>query len=105
MLLVGKAYMSKAGVANPSYANFNKQGSLVRSDSCGVFPVDVIMAIKLMKPSAYNVDYKPARQGEDIGWSLHCKEKGLKLGWTGEVTSRHVMSKKDLDKNDIRIRD
>ena len=88
----GKLYMSK-GRHHPSYAMLKRHG-LHRPDCSGIMKVDVIMAMKLMTPSAYNVDYRVHSYGEDIGWSQSCVEEGLMLGWDGRITNRHVMEKK-----------
>jgi hypothetical protein len=86
-----------------NYANLGRNGSLLRKDQEGFFPVDVLMAIKLMSPDAYNVDYEPHRQGEDIGWSNAVREAGLKLGWDGRIVSKHCMSQRDLHRVDDRV--
>lgn len=98
----GKAYLSESGTNFPTYATLNNAG-LIRSESSGTFPVEILMAIKLMSPAAYNIPYKSHMFGEDIGWSLNCKEAGLVLGWDGRVTSKHVMRKDLLDKVDERV--
>lgn len=99
----GKTFMTHSGTMAPSYAKINKNGNLLRNDSAGVFKTDVLMAIKLMTPSAYNINYKFNRHGEDIGWSKNCKEAGLSLFWDGRESSKHVMRKEDLQKVDIRV--
>lgn len=53
--------------------------------------VDVLMAIKLMSPAAYAVDYAYHFQGEDVGWALNARVAGLRFGWTCKVVSKHVM--------------
>jgi hypothetical protein len=68
----------------------------------GCFPVGVIMAIKLMTPPAYNVDYEWNHQGEDIGWSLAALARGLKLGWDSRTTTKHVFYPHLLDEVDPR---
>ncbi len=67
-------------------------GGLVRFDAPPGAQVecDVIMAAKLMSPAAYAVDYGFHHQGEDVAWSLACRDAGLKLGWDGAVESLHV---------------
>ena len=101
----GKVFLSP-GKAAPSWAYYNElKGGLRRSDIDYVTPVDVIMAIKLMAPPAYSVDYKFHRLGEDIGWSLACAEAGLKLAHDGRLASKHIMSKTNsegLEKPDLR---
>lgn len=87
----------------PNWANYTRSGGLQRQNmDNGCFPVGVIMAIKLMTPPAYSVDYEWNHQGEDIGWSLAAKKKGLKLGWDSHTTSKHVMERTMLDKVDVR---
>lgn len=99
----GKTYMTDRGVRYPSYANINARGMLRRPDLTMITKVDVIMAIKLMKPVAYNVDYKFSDQGEDIGWSKNCKKAGLRLGFDGRIASKHVMRPQFLDRFDSRV--
>lgn len=87
----GKAYMTPDGTQFPSFMNLNN--GIERHDhTSGPVPVDVIMAIKLMSPAAYAIDYRWDHQGEDIGWSKACAEAGLKLGWDGRITNKHVMA-------------
>lgn len=100
----GKTYMSHTGREYPSYGILNQvNGFIRRKEADGCWPVDVIMAIKLMKPEAYAIDYVFDSQGEDIGWSKECKKAGLKLGWDGTHCSKHVMRKDDLEKVDARV--
>ncbi len=96
----GKVYLSP-GKDNPSWAYYNAERGLRRLDIGYVGPVDVIMALKLMTPQAYAVDYEYEKNGEDIGWSLACKDKGLKLGFDGRIASKHVMAKKGLNGDDL----
>lgn len=84
----GKVYMNRPpDKSAPSYGKYNSMNNLIRHDSSGVFLVDAIMALKMMKPSAYSVDYIPDKNGEDLGWSRSCREKGLVLMWDGRLTS------------------
>lgn len=85
-----------------NYAHL-RNGQIRRRDQQGYFPVDVLMAIKMMSPKAYAVDYTPHRLGEDIGWSLACKEAGLTLGWDGRKVSKHCMKKEHLMTIDERV--
>jgi hypothetical protein len=98
----GKCFMTPSGRMCPSYANMGRDSQLVRRDAVGCFEVDVIMAIKLMNPTAYNVDYQFHMQGEDIGWSLAARQAGLHLGWTGRVCSKHVLDPSMLNQTDVR---
>lgn len=97
----GKCYLSERGRSCPSYAYLSPHG-LRRKDTQNVIMPDVIMAIKLMTPKAYNVDYMSNKWGEDIGWSVAAKGKGLSLAWDGRVTNKHVMRPELLDKVDFR---
>lgn len=91
-----RCYMTRRGRECPSYGMLNN-GGLLRRDQYGVFPVDVIMASKLMTPKAYGVDYVADRLlGEDIGWSQAARKAGCKLGWEGTTVSKHVMRRQDL---------
>lgn len=99
----GRCYMTPQGVRFPSYAMLSRSGGLQRRDVEGVFPVDVIMAIKLMGPAAYEVNYRADPQGEDVGWSKACRERGLTLGWDGRLAAKHVMGPHMLDPVDPRV--
>lgn len=98
-----RCYLHARGTKCPSWANLSKLGQLQRSDTEGTHRVDCIFAIKLMTPAAYAVDYRNDTQGEDTGWAKNVKAAGLKLGYTGEVASKHVMDPKFLDVVDERI--
>lgn len=97
-----RCYMTPVGVIAPSYAMLNGSG-LLRKDNRGCHKVDVIMAVKLMSPEAYNVDYVADRRGEDIGWSIAARKNKLKLGWDGRTVSKHLMSEKALHAVDHRV--
>lgn len=99
----GKTFLSETSRHITTWANLNSQGGLTRQDSNGVFACEAIMALKLMSPDAYNVDYEGHQQGEDIGWSLNCKKAGLALGWDGRICSKHVMNSEQLDRVDRRV--
>lgn len=87
----------------PNYALLSSDERLNRNWQPGLeHPVDVLMAIKLMQPAAYQVDYGYHRQGEDIGWSKNATGAGLNLGWTSKVVSKHLMSPWMLDVIDPR---
>lgn len=99
----GKLYMTPTGKHTPSYA-FNKPaGGLVREESEGCFRVEILMALKLMHPEAYYVDYRHSEKGEDVAWSLDCAKAGLKLGWDGAVPNKHVMLPRQLHEIDPRV--
>lgn len=92
----GKVYLSRTGYRAPSWAKFGRGNTLQRRDSDGCFPVDVLMAIKLMMPPAFMVDYRADTQGEDAGWGHNAKCEGLQVGWTGRVCSKHVYERRAL---------
>jgi len=99
----GKCYMQPPPGRSPSYCNLSSFNSLLRPDHNGVIKVHVIMAMKLMGREAYNVDYVGHKHGEDIGWSLACRQKGLTLGWDGRIPSKHVMEERMLRSVDKRV--
>ena len=78
-------------------------GRFRRRDYEGFQKVDILMAIKLMTPKAYKVDYVLSRQGEDIGWSENCHSEGLTFGWDGTIISKHVMSPEKIGVIDERV--
>jgi hypothetical protein len=86
----GACFMTPVNTA-PSYA-FIEGDLLVRPIRHDVFQVDAVMAMVLMKPRAYRVDYQLDSRGEDIGHSLACKYRGLRLGWDGRHYSHHEMN-------------
>lgn len=94
-----KTYLTPTGTWAPNFANFNRHGGVWREDNEHCLPVDVLMAIKLMTPAAYNINYELDHRGEDIGWSRACKAKGLRFRWDGSTVSKHVMEKVDTDKS------
>lgn len=91
----------QSGTSSPSFYVI-RDGRPKRWDHRDVMEVDVIMAIKLMGPRAYNIDYEFHSYGEDVGWSIACKRSGLRLGWNGVVASKHVMNEKLLSRVDQR---
>jgi hypothetical protein len=96
----GKVFLA-SGTGHPSWCNYSPQKGMKRSNIDYVGPVDVIMAVKLMSPAAFHVDYEYHHQGEDVGWSLACGRKGLALAHDGRVTSKHVMSRTNLNGDDL----
>ncbi len=102
----GKAFMAP-GRDCPSYAIFNNGrkapwAGFHRRDSNGVMEVDILMAVKMMKSSAYGVDYVFHKQGEDVGWSLGVTNAGGALLWDGRYCSKHVMKPSKLEQVDVR---
>lgn len=98
----GKCYLGITGKREPSWGSISPTGKLVRADAEGLFPVQVIMAMKLMSPLAYNVDYETHQHGEDIGWSLACKRAGLRFLWDGRYCSKHIYTPPYLGEPDER---
>lgn len=95
-------YMTRNGTSAPSYGLFSRERQIRRPDSRGCFPVDVIMAAKIMTPAAYAVDYVYDQLGEDIGWSKEIAAHGLQLCFDGRLGNKHVMRPEDLDRVDVR---
>jgi len=76
----------------PNYAMLDRAERVMRKWQPNLTRrVDVLMAVKLMTPAAYKVDYEGHYQGEDIGWALACRRAGVRFGWTSTVVSKHVM--------------
>lgn len=98
----GKAFMMSTGEMCPSWGYPTRSGGIRRSNACGVFPVDIVMAIKLLTPKAFGVQYEYDPQGEDVGFSRNCRAAGLTLGVDARVTNKHVMSKEWLGRIDER---
>lgn len=98
-----KCYMTRSSRLAPSWAKLGRNNQIHRFDADGLIPVDVIMAAKMMSPRAYAVDYEWHIQGEDIGWSTAARRAGLRLGWEGRVTSKHVLAPSMLDAVDPRV--
>lgn len=80
----------------PTYAQHDGLGGLRRQDVDYVTPAQILMAVKLMTPAAYNVDYAWSHQGEDIGWSDACRAAGLNLWFDGRYKSNHVMERPNV---------
>lgn len=99
----GKVYLSERGVKTPNWGKIGRGGMLRRSDVFGVITVDVLMALKLMTPRAYNIDYCTRTHGEDQGWSIAARQAGLSLGFSGRLTSKHIWSPHYLDLVDERV--
>jgi len=98
----GKAFLGRGSRAPLNFGYLNYRNHLERGEMEYLGTVEVLMALKLMKPAAYNIDYKFDHIGEDIGWSIACKEAGLKFGYDGRYCSKHVMYLEDLDVYDPR---
>lgn len=100
----GFTFLDQRDYRVTNLANINERTrALQRVITPGIHEVDVIMAIKLMKPVAYNVDYEYDLRGEDIGWCNAVKQTGVKIFCDGRVASKHVMYPKWLDIIDERV--
>jgi hypothetical protein len=100
-----RSYMSPSPDRSfPSYGMLKGESLWNRVDAeTGTFQVDCIMASKVLSPAAMAIPYRVASSGEDPGWSLACKEAGLRLGWCADAKARHAMSPEMLDAPDIRV--
>lgn len=100
-----KCYMTEHGVSHPSmgiWTNPNSPSTYYRKDYNYCAPCHIIMAAKLMKSSAYNIDYQWHQLGEDLGWSLAVMNAGLQVLFDGRVANKHVMAPEFLDVVDPR---
>jgi hypothetical protein len=62
-----------------------------------LFQADIIMAAKMMSKPVYdNVGYDFHSQGEDLGWSLQCKQLNYKLWCSSDIYAPHIMSRQML---------
>lgn len=98
-----KAFMTPKGLAAPNYGHFAGYGGMVRVDAVGEQEVDVIMAIKMMTPAAYHIDYEVCDVAEDLTWCAAARAAGLKLGWSGAHASKHLMMPDMLNQEDGRV--
>ena len=101
----GATWMTPTTDMIPSCGWLKGMNGLIRRriEHQGVMAVDVIMAIKLMTPAAYAVDYETHPQGEDVGWSKACRRAGVKLGWDNRWPSKHCMTPAALSTVDSRL--
>lgn len=99
----GFAFMDPRDPNTTSFGLRSKNQNFKRVAHPGVHEVDYIMAIKMMKPSAYGIDYVYHPRGEDIGWCDAVRKEGLTLFCDGRNIAKHVMRKKMLDEVDPRV--
>lgn len=90
------AYMTKEGTEFPNVMTWIPGVSRAARQNPyplgTVFPADVIMACKMMRPEVYQrTRYRHHTQGEDLGWSQHCRELGFKLWSASHIYVPHVM--------------
>ena len=103
--VAGACHMMEHGEKCPNVAWFIPGSSDLRRQQIehhGVIPAGIIMALKLMSPTAYAVDYKAHIHGEDIGWSQRCAERGIKLGWDNRHVNKHILEPRMLGRFDER---
>ena len=92
-------YMTPVGTSYPSVMKWNENaGGKAHRDinfPLGTyFKADVIMAAKMMSREVYqNINYRIHTQGEDLGFSADCAEKGFDLYCASYIYSPHVMSR------------
>lgn len=92
-------FMTPVGDMYPSVMSWRNDGSnkAMRHPRYPIgtyFKSDVIMAAKMMSKKVYqNIDYSIHEQGEDVGWSFSCKEKGYELYSASYIYAPHIMSK------------
>lgn len=91
-------FMTPIGSMYPSVMNWRPQEMdkayrLEKYPLGTYFKSDVIMAAKMMNRKVYqNIDYSIHQQGEDVGWSLSCRDKGYNLFCASYIYSPHIMS-------------
>lgn len=95
---IGRELASKADLIGDRLVNRQVYESMT-----GTYPVDVIMATKLMTPAAYSIDYSAHHEGEDVGWSKTCANAGLRLAWCASALCKHVIEPWLLNREDPRV--
>jgi len=95
-------FMTPFGVDFPSVMSWIEQQdqSAYRHDNYPIgtlFKSDIIMAAKMMSKKVYmNSRYRFHPQGEDLGWSLDCREKEYNLYCASNIYTPHIMGKQEL---------
>ncbi len=84
-------------------ATLTRFKTMQRLNLDGVAKAEVLMALIMMTPVAYWVDYELDERGEDLGWSRRAKNAGLSLGFDGRTASKHIMNPEDIHKIDLRV--
>lgn len=93
-------FMTPVGTKYPSVMTWrdDDSGKAYRKDSYPIgtyFKSDVIMAAKMMSRNVYEqTSYEIHVQGEDLGWSAQCRDKGFSLYSASYIYSPHIMSQK-----------
>ena len=98
-------YMTPFGVDYPSVmswvngTNYEKAHRNTDYPLGTFFKTDVIMAGKMMSKDVYNnTNYRFHTQGEDLGWSADCAEKGYSLHCASYIYTPHIMGQEELRK-------
>jgi hypothetical protein len=58
-----------------------------------LYQVDSVFAVIMMKPIAYNIDYKWHIGGEDYGWSLNLRDSGIESWFDSRILCQHLYNK------------
>jgi hypothetical protein len=96
-------FMTPTGTNYPSTMKWlNEPGKKAHRDFSfplgSYFESDIIMAAKMMSREVYSeVDYCVHEQGEDLGWSANCHEKGYSLYCASYIYAVHIMSRHMLN--------
>lgn len=97
-------YMTPFGTQYPSVMSWHESGGekAYRETQYPIgdfFKADIIMAGKMMSKEVYNNSrYKFHPQGEDLGWSADCKDKGYNLYCASYIYTPHIMGREELKK-------
>lgn len=98
-------FMTPVGTEFPSVMSWVPEDKDMKAHRNDQYPLgtyfksDIIMAAKMMSKEVYeNVDYVFHMQGEDLGWSAQCKEKGYDLYCASYIYTPHIMGKNELQK-------
>ena len=91
-------FMTPIGTMYPSVMTWrpNDQSKAYRLEKYPLgsyFKSDVIMAAKMMSKKVYqNINYGIHQQGEDVSWSLSCREHDYNLFCASYIYAPHIMS-------------
>lgn len=84
--------MGRASYRSPNYGHLHANKLVHGAWQPGLTRgAGVLMALKVMGPAAYGVDYRAHPHGEDAGWAAACQEAQLRFAWQSHVVSKHVM--------------
>lgn len=91
-------FMTPSGTMYPSIMSWRSDcpDKAYRKESYDLgnyMQADVIMAAKMMSKKVYqNINYSLHEQGEDVGWSLNCRQAGYNLFSASYIYAPHIMS-------------